>query len=153
MALVAQDGVAHIVVVGGLDVVEEDNVFQLHRVAHHTVGSHQGGAPDKGTVAHLGFGADDAGGAQVGGGGHHGGFVDPDVLLGLAVLLRGELAAQGEDQILDAVQGLPGVLKLPEIIPGQGVGQIQQVGNGDVHRIQDLLLIEIENAAGGGLPR
>lgn len=139
VALVAQDGVAHIVVVRGLDVVEEDHVFQLHRIAHYTVGSHQSGTPDEGAVAYLGLRTDDAGCAQVGGGGHHGGFVDPDVLLGLAVLLSGELAAQGEDQVLDAVQGLPGVLKLPEIIPRQGVGQIEQIGNGDVHRIQDLL--------------
>ena len=134
VALVAQDGVSHIVVVGRLDAVKEDDVLQLHRVAHHAVGPHKRGAPDKGAVAHLGLRSDDAGRAQVGGGGHHSGFVDPDVLLGLAVLLRGEAAAQGENQLLDAVQGLPGVLELAEVLPRHGVGQIEQLRNRDVHQ-------------------
>ena len=134
MALVAQDGVAHIVIVGGLDVIKENDVLQLHRVAHHAVGAHQSRAPDKGAVTHLSLRPDDAGCAQIGGRRYNGGLVDPDVLLGLAVLLRGELAAQGEDQLLDAVQGLPGILKLAEVFPRHGVGQIEQLRNRDVHR-------------------
>ena len=134
VALVAQDGVAHIVVVGGLNFVEENGVLQLCRVAYHAVGAHQSGAPDKGTVAYLGLGSDDAGCAQIGGRRYNGGLMDPDVLPGLAVLLRGELATQGEDQLLDTVQSLPGVLKLAEVLPRHGVGQIEQLGNRDVHR-------------------
>lgn len=134
VALVTQDGVAHVVVVGGLNFIKENGVLQLRRVAHHTVSAHQSGAPDKGAVAHLGLRPDDAGCAQIGSGRYNGGLVDPDMLPGLAVLLRGELAAQGENQLLDAVQGLPGVLKLAEVLPRHGVGQIEQLGNRDVHR-------------------
>lgn len=134
VALVAQNGVAHVVVVGGLNFIEENGILQLCRVAYHAVGAHQSGAPDKGTVAYLGLRPDDAGCAQIGGRRYNGGLVDPDMLPGLAVLLRGELAAQGEDQLLDAIQGLPGVLKLAEVLPRHGVGQIEQLGNRDVHR-------------------
>lgn len=134
VALVAQDGVAHVVVVWGLNFIEENGVLQLCRVAHHAVSAHQSGAPDKGAVAHLSLRPDDAGCTQIGGRRYNGGLVDPDVLPGLVVLLRGELAAQGEDQILDAVQSLPGVLKLADVLPRHGVGQIEQLGNRDVHR-------------------
>lgn len=134
VALVAQDGVAYVVVVGGLNFIEENGVLQLRRVAYHAVRAHQCGAPDKGTVAYLGLRPDDAGCAQIGGRRYNGGLVDPDVLPGLAVLLWGELAAQVEDQLLDSVQGLPGVLKLAEVLPRHGVGQIEQLGNRDVHR-------------------
>ena len=61
VALVAQNGVAHVVVVGGLNFIEENGILQLCRVAYHAVGAHQSGAPDKGTVAYLGLRPDDAG--------------------------------------------------------------------------------------------
>ena len=94
MGLVAQDGVAHVVVVGHLDVVEQDHVFQLRGVAHHAVVAHQGVAPDEGAGTHLGLVADDAGAADVGGGEDRGVPGDPDVLrdLGVIVFLRGEPA-------------------------------------------------------------
>ena len=76
--LVAQDAVADVVVVGSLDIVEENYVFQLHGVANNAVGTYQGAAPDEGTVAHLGAGADDAGSPQIGRGSHDGGIVYPN---------------------------------------------------------------------------
>ena len=126
MALIAQDGVSHIVVVGGLHVVEQDHVFQLHGIAHHAVGPHQGRAPDKRTVAHLSLRPNDAGRPQIGCGEHHRRFMHPDLGGGLVIFLRRQRSPQGQDQLLDPVQGLPGVLKSRQILPCQGVGEVQK---------------------------
>ena len=82
VGVAAQDGVPHVVVMGGLDVVKEDHVLQLHGVAHHGLLAHDGAAPDEGAVADLRLVVDDAGAADVGGGEHLGVLGDPHVLGG-----------------------------------------------------------------------
>ena len=125
MGLIAQDGIAYVVIVGGLHAVKEDDVFQFHGVAHHAPGAHQGAAPDEGAVAHLRLRADDAGAAQVGSGGHGGGFMHPDLGGNLVVPLQS--GAYGEDEVLYAYQGLPGIGELGKIVLGDGVIQVKQV--------------------------
>ena len=119
---VAQNAVAHVVVVGDLDVVEENCVLQLHGVAHHAVGAHQRTAPDEGAVPDFRARADDAGGTQIGRGGHGGGFMDPDGGGNFPVALK--LRAEGENQFLDPAQGLPGIFKPGEIFSRKGMGQV-----------------------------
>ena len=133
VAAVAQDGVPYIVVVGDLDLVKEDDVLELHGVAHHAAGPHQGGAPDKGPVAHLGLRPDDAGGPQPGGGKDLGRLVDPHLGGRLVVFLRRELRPQAEDQVPDAVQGLPGVVEARQVFSRQAVGQVQQLCRFQLH--------------------
>ena len=109
--------------------VKENDIFQLHGVAHHAVGAHQSTAPDEGAVAHLGVGADDAGSAQIGRGENLGGFVNPDLRLPLLILLRIQVGAKGQDQLLDTLQCLPGIGELAQIICGNGVVKIIKIGN------------------------
>ena len=109
VGLVAQNGVAHIVVVGNLDIVKENHIFQLRGVAHHAVGPHQGVAPDKGPGAHLGLRPDDAGPCNKVVGVNFGGFVDPHLFLGVVVLLLGEVLPQLPDKGADFWQSLPGI--------------------------------------------
>ena len=104
---------------GGLYVVEQDDIFQFHRVAYHAVCTHQCAAPDKGTVAHLCFRADDAGGAQIGRGSHGGGFVHPHLGCHLVIALQG--GTNGQNEVLYARQSLPGIGELCQILPGDGV--------------------------------
>ena len=110
---------------GGLDVIEQDHVFQLHGVAHHAVCAHQSAAADEGAVAHLRFRPDDAGAAQIGRGSHGGGFMHPHLGGNFVVILQ--RGAEGEDEILDARQRLPGVGELREVVFGKGVAQVEQV--------------------------
>ena len=126
VGLVAQNAVAHIVEVGDLNVVKEDDVLQLHGVAHHAVFAHQCGAPDEGAVADLGVRADDAGGTEIGGGEDRGGLVDPDGGGDFREVLA-QSGAEREDQLLNALEGLPGVFVARQIIGGDGVSQIVKV--------------------------
>ena len=125
VALIAQNRVAHVVVVGHLNAVKENDVFQFHGVAHHAAFANQSGATDESAVAHLGVGADDTGGAQVGGRHHLGGAVYPHLGLRLVILLRGQSTAQGENQLGDSLQCLPGIFKLPQIISSNGMREVK----------------------------
>ena len=125
MGFVAQNAVAHVIVVGNLNVVKKNHVFQLHGVADNTVRTDQRTAPDKGAVPYLGAGPDDAGRAKVGGGGDNSGFVDPDLGSGLVVFV-GKSGAKLQNQILDSGKGFPGVVKAGKIMPGKGMAQIIQ---------------------------
>ena len=80
MGLVAEDGIADIVVMRGLDIVEEDNVLELAGVSHHGVFADNGTAADKGTVADFGTVVDDAGRTDPGRGKDFGILCDPDTL-------------------------------------------------------------------------
>ena len=127
MGLVAQHRVPHIIIVGGLHVVKEHHVLQLHGVAHHGVFAHDGAAPDEGAVAHLGPMVDDAGGAQVGRGKDFGVLGHPDPFIGLVILRRVQALAQLQDEGLDLIQHLPGVGLAFKQLPGDGFIQIKQV--------------------------
>ena len=127
MGLVAQDRVPHIIVMGGLHVVKQHYVFQLHGVAHHGVLAHDGAAPDEGAVAHLCPMVDDAGGAQVGRGEDLGVLSHPDTLAGVIILRRVQALAQLQDEGLDLIQHLPGVGLAFKQLPGDGFIQIKKV--------------------------
>ena len=100
---------------GGLDVIEEDDVLQLHAVAHDAVRAHKGAAADEGAVAHLGVGTDDAGRSQIRGGEHLRRLMHPDVLADLLVILA-QRGTEAEDERLDALERLPRVGELREVI-------------------------------------
>ena len=67
-----------------------------------------------------------AGGAQISGGEDGGGLVDPDGGGDLGVVLA-QLGSQGQDQILDALQSLPGIFKACQIRSRHGVAQIVKI--------------------------
>ncbi len=55
MRLVAQNAVAHVVVMGHLHAVEKYDVFKLGGVAHHAVFTDERTAADKGAMPYLAF--------------------------------------------------------------------------------------------------
>lgn len=124
VGLVAQNTVAHIVVVGRLHPVEQDDVLQLHGVAHHAAVAHQCAAPDERAVAHLRTGADDARRPQIGRGCHRGRLMHPYLRRRLSEVLP-QRRAQLPDQLADAGQRLPRVGEPRQIGPRSGVGQIK----------------------------
>ena len=51
MSAVPQNGITDIIIVRYLNVIKQDDIFQLRGVAHHAVVAHQRAAPDKGALA------------------------------------------------------------------------------------------------------
>ena len=112
MGLKAQDGVAHIIVMGDLDLIEQDHVFKFCGVSHHSALTHQGIAPQEGTVAHLRIFPDDDIFSQIGTFKNPGRFMDPDSLTAFFIFAFRQTVPQLQDKIPDPGKGLPGVLTL-----------------------------------------
>ena len=134
MGLVAQNGIAHVIVVGYLHVIKQDDILQLRGVAHHAVVSHQCAAPDKGALAHLRPMANDAGAVEIGGFEHRGVLRHPDVLQNLAVpvggmviLLLRQLLSDFQNQVGDPGQRFPRIGKPRQIVPGQRMAQVIEI--------------------------
>ena len=127
MGAIAQDGISHIVVVGHLHMVEEDDVFQFCRVSHHAVGPYQSVAPDKGSRAHLGVRPDDAGPADIAVGIQPGTLVNPHIGPALFILVFRQGSPQPGDKGTDLRQGLPGIGVFFQQGGGGGMGQVKQV--------------------------
>ncbi len=72
---------------------------------------HKSAATDEGAVAHLRTASNDAGAAKIGGGSHLGSIMYPHLGADLEII-RAQLAAKLHNQLLDALQGFPGVGKL-----------------------------------------
>jgi hypothetical protein len=126
VGLVAQNAVAYIIIMRNLDVVEEDHILQFHRVTDHTVFSHQGAAPDEGTVADFRIGTDDAGGTQKCGGGDCCGLMYPDGGADFGVIFS-QTGTKGQNQILNSLQRLPGIVKAGKVVACQRMGQIVKI--------------------------
>ena len=107
--LVAEDGVADVVIVRGLDVVEQDDVLELNGVADDCVLADDGAAADERAVADLRAVVDDAGRAEVSRGEHLCVLRHPYALAGVIELVRIERGAELEDEVLYPVKHLPGV--------------------------------------------
>ena len=65
VAIVSEDGIANIVIVRCLNVIEEDDVLELDGVTHYAVCTNQSGASDEGTVADFRVRSNDAGSAEI----------------------------------------------------------------------------------------
>ena len=102
MGEVAQNGVAYVVVVGSLNVVEENDVFELNGVADNAVRADESRASDESAVSYFCFGADDAGCAEVSGLKNLGGLVNPNAF-GSLLVIAAECGAELEDKVLDAL--------------------------------------------------
>ena len=94
MGVPAEDGIAHVVVVRDLAVVEDDCVLELDAVADNAVGTDENGAADERAVSHFGVRAYDARWDYVGCGEHHGVLVDPDLRLHFFIV-RPECGSEG----------------------------------------------------------
>ena len=80
MGLIAEDGIAYVIVIGYLHLVKEDNVFQFGGVAYYGAFAYDGVSTDKCTVADLRAFVNDGRAVEVGGGGDFGSFSNPDIL-------------------------------------------------------------------------
>ena len=120
----AQDAVAHIIVMGHLDLVKKDHVLELGGVAYDRLFADNGGTADKGALADLRFLINDAGAADISGIKYFGALCDPDILPALFEPVFGQGPAQLDDKIADAGQGLPGIRHVFEQICCDGLAQV-----------------------------
>jgi len=123
VGLIAQNAVAHIIEVGNLYIVKQNHIFQFHRVAYYTVFAHKSAAADIGTVPDFRIGSNDTGCAQICAGSHGSRFVYPDSGLDFFVFIS-QSRTELQNQILNALQSLPGIVKSGEIVSGEGTVQI-----------------------------
>lgn len=107
MGLIAEDGITDVVEVRRLDVVEQDDVFQLTGVADDGVFADDGIAADKRALAQLRTVVDDAGAGNIGAVKDLGIARDPDVLAALLILVRRKRGAELKNEIPDVRQRLP----------------------------------------------
>ena len=128
MCVPAEDGVADIVVVRDLAVVEDNHILELDAVTDDTIGTDQCRAADEGAMPDLGIRADDARWDDVGRGEDHGILVDPDLRLNFLVF-RTERGTKPENEILDSGQSFPGPLERGKIRGCEGVLEVEQLRN------------------------
>ena len=128
MAVVAEDGIADVVVMRGLDMIEQDHVLQLDAVADNTVSTDECGASDESAMTHLSIRSDDAGSAEISRREDLRSLVDPDSGLYFFVVLS-QRRTQGKDQILDPLECFPRIGEMAEIICREGMFKIVKVIN------------------------
>ena len=127
MGLIAQNRVAHIVIVGGLHIVKEDDIFKLAGVAHNRLLANDCTAPDKSAVAYLSFMINDAGRANVCRGENAGILGNPNALIRIIKFLRIKSGAQLKDKALYIIQNFPGIGLALEERGCNAVFKVQQI--------------------------
>ena len=53
MGFISQNGIPHIIIMGYLDLIKKDHIFQFCRVANNSPLSYQSISPDKSAMAYL----------------------------------------------------------------------------------------------------
>ena len=127
MGLVTQHRVTHIVIVGGLHIVKEDDIFKLAGVAHNGLFAHNGAAADEGAVAYLRLMVNDAGRAYIGRGENRGILGDPHAITGIVVFIGRKRGAQFKDESLYIIQNLPGIGLTLKKRGSNAVAEVQQI--------------------------
>ena len=140
MGFIAQDGVPHIIVVRNLHIVEQDHIFELGRVAHHTVGAHQGVASDKCPLADLGFRADNGWSVDISGREYRGAFRNPDILPALFIFFWRKRFPQLADKRPDTGKRLPRIRVLLQIFRCRRVREVIQIANEQIFQHGKMLL-------------
>ena len=130
MGIDAENAVAHIIVMRDLNMIEQNHILQLDRVAHNAVFPHQRASPDKGSMTHFRACTDNAGSAEIGCGHDFGCFMNPDMLRNLVIFVCGKRFPESENQVLNAGKCFPGICKLRQILSRHGFREIIQLCNG-----------------------
>lgn len=102
VAVVSENGIAYIIVVRSLNMVEKNDVLELDGVADYAVRPDQRRASDKRAVTDLCLRSDDAGRAEACGGENLCCLVNPD-MLGNFFIVIAECGAELKDKLLDAL--------------------------------------------------
>ena len=127
MRLIAKYGVADIVIVRGLHIVKQHDVFKLGRVSDNGVFSDYRTAADKRAVAHLRAVVNDAGRADIRRGKNLRVACYPHVIAALFVLLLRQRIAESNDEVGYIGQHLPWVGLTLKKRSCYGFAQIEQV--------------------------
>ena len=126
MRLVAEHGIADVIIMRRLDIVEKYRVFYLGRVADDGVFANDGAASYECAVAHLGAVIDDAGAADVCRRKNRRILCDPYIFAALLKLILGQGIAKLDDKVLYIGQHLPRVGLALEKRRRYGLCQVQK---------------------------
>lgn len=124
VGFVAEDGIAHIVVVRRLYIIKKDNVFKLNRVAHYAVPSDESIAADERTVPDFGSVVDDAGAENACTVKDDGVFCDPYVSLWMVKFIFGQGSSDLENGLSYERKRFPRVNGGAEKLVCSGLGKV-----------------------------
>ena len=91
--VVSQNGIAHVVEVRHLHVIEQNHVLQLRGISHHSVFAHNCRAAKKSALAHFSAVIDDQRTSQIGTVEHRGILGNPHAFCGMVELVFGQSGA------------------------------------------------------------
>ena|SRR5208337_3477021 len=132
MRFVTEDGIADVVEVGRVGAIEEQRIFYLAGVAHHTVIADDNMLPNVGVVADLTIAADNRRALDHDAILHDGAFPDSNLLANVrdafAPVVQTRAHAR-QDVSLDFSQGFPGALATLEDRSMLRLTQIEQLGS------------------------
>ena len=133
--VVSQNGVAHVVEVRHLHVIEQNHVLQLRGISHHSVFTHNGRAAQKSALTHFSAVIDDQRTSQISAVEHRGILGNPHAFCGVVELVLRQRGAQFQNEILDVRQRVPGVGKALQQGCRNRVCQVVQIRNSCLHGI------------------
>ena len=112
VAVISEDGIAYIVVVRCLNVIEEDHVLELYGVSYNAVSSDKSRTSYECAVSYLSVRSDDAWSSEICARENLCSLVNPYVLADLIVFCRIKSLSELDDHVLDALQSFPRISEL-----------------------------------------
>ena len=109
MGLISKNRVPHIIVMGYLNLVKQNDVFQFCRVAHYSALSYQGIPSDKSTVPDFRIFSNDSRSVDTCRRRHFGRSGNPNIFSCLFILVLWQSVSQIHDKLPDLRQDLPRV--------------------------------------------
>ena len=127
--LVAQHGIADVVIMRGLHLVKEDTVFQLAGVANHRAIADEHIPADERAGAHLGFFTDDARAGDAGRRRNRRGFGDPHILSRVIVIVQIQPLTDGQHRFADFRECFPRIFARGKHLCRAGMRQVKQIAD------------------------
>ena len=109
MRFITQDRISHIIVMRHLHLIEQDHIFQLRGIAHHSAFPHQGVAADESAVAYFRILSDDGRSMDIGRRRYFRGSGNPHVFASFFIFLRIKSFPKLQDKRSDLRQRFPGI--------------------------------------------
>ena len=126
-----EDGIANIIEMRNLRVVEQERVLQFARIADHAIVAHDDVVADVGVVTDFAISTNDRRAFDHRAILHHGAFADENIVTdkrdAFALIAQRRLQS-GLDVVLQLLQGVPGIFAAIEERGMLGLLQVKQIG-------------------------
>lgn len=122
----AKHAVAHIIIMGDLYLIEQDDIFKLRGITYDRIFPYYGVFPDERTVAYLSAFINDTVRSDVSAFKHRSVFGDPDILSAPFIKFLRQAFSEPDNKFPDFGKNLPGINTAGEKIRRYGFLQIKK---------------------------